>query len=383
VRRLPAALLTCAWLALLAATPAAAAQAVPPPPPPPKAWIVVDAATGAVLDAGNAREPVRVASTIKLLTALIAVQRLDPDASVPVSDRAAAMPARKLNMGAGETWSLQDTLYSLLLSSANDAAAALGESVGGSLEDFVADMTAAGEALGLADSPVLRDPSGLDDESSIGGGNLVSARDVAVIARAALADPTVAGIVAAPDYRFTGPDGVPHHLINHNKLLARYPGAIGMKTGYTKRSGHTLVAAAERNGRQVIAVVLGADDMYGSAAHFLDKGFATAPTDAVGRLPAVRTLPAPTEELAAGGVGVTGAAVIEGDPIAAEASTTAFGPRARGLALRFVVNLATVVTILRTRVLLRQRARARRRRSRAARSGSPPRGEGQPLQRVG
>ncbi len=348
------------WFGLSAAP--VAAQSAPALPPAPKAWIVVDAATGAVLDGGNVREPVHVASTIKLLTALIAVERLDPDASVPVSERAAAMPARKLNMGAGETWTLTDTLYSLLHSSANDAAAALGERLGGTLEDFSDEMAAAGQTLGLEDEPVLRDPSGLDDEYSVGGGNLVSARDIAIISRAALADPVLAKIAREKEYRFTGPDGVPHHLINHNKLLSRYDGAIGMKTGYTKKSGHTLVAAAERGGRQVIAVVLGAVDMYGSAAHLLDKGFATSPAEAPGgHLPPVRSLEAP-DELAAGPSAQSGQLQVGLEESAAASGGWTLGATARAAALRLGMGVITTAVVLRARVIVRREARRRRRR---------------------
>lgn len=366
-RRLLAVVLAAVCCGLsLAATPAGAET------PPAKAWILVDAATGDILDGGNVREPVRAASAIKLLTALIAVQQLGPNASVPVSERAAAMPARKLNMGAGETWTLRDTLHSLLLSSANDAAAALGERVSGTLEDFSKDMAAAGDTLGLTDEPVLRDPSGLDDASSVGGGNFISARDLAIVARAALADATIAEIVEAREYRFTGPDGVAHHLINHNKLLSRYPDAIGMKTGYTRASGHTLVAAAERDGRRLIAVVLGAVDMYGTAAHLLDEGFATAAADAAGgRLPPVRSL-APTDELAAAPATDGGArAALTVDAIAA---TTADDGRSlaamlRIAAFRLLLGLASTVGILRVRVLLRQSRRRRRTGRRQPRSG--------------
>src|SRR5207248_1522116 len=136
----------------------------PPPPPPPKAWIVVDADTGAVVDASNERVPLRAASVIKLLTALIAVEQLPPEASVPVSAVTEGMPATKINMKAGQTWELRDTLYSLLIVSANDAAVALAERVSGSRAGFAATMAAAGRRPGLQGAPVLHDPAGLDAE---------------------------------------------------------------------------------------------------------------------------------------------------------------------------------------------------------------------------
>src|SRR5207247_9020751 len=89
------------------------------------------------------------------------------------------------------------------------------------------------------------------------------------------ADPQIAASLAGPGYRFDGGDGNPLRLLNHNRLLTSYPGAIGGKTGYTRRAAHSLIAAARRNGRTMIAVVIRAADPYRSAAGLLDRGFAT------------------------------------------------------------------------------------------------------------
>jgi D-alanyl-D-alanine carboxypeptidase (penicillin-binding protein 5/6) len=248
---------------------------VPPPPPPPKAWVLVDADTGAVVAGSREREPMLVASVFKVFTALVVVENLPADADVPVSARAAGMPARKMQLQKGEVWRASDLLHALLLASANDAAVALAERVAESLEGFGGMLDRTAERLGLADGPVLRDPAGLDDEFSVGGGNLISARDLAIATRAFLAYDELTAIVALPEYRFTGGDAEPHRLLNHNRLLKLYPGAIGVKTGYTKRAGHSLIAAARREGRTMVAVVLGAADPYRSAMQLLDTGFAT------------------------------------------------------------------------------------------------------------
>ena len=261
-------------VALVLAAPLPAEAQAPPPPPAPQAWIVVDADTGAVIDGSGERMPLRAASVIKLLTALIAVERLPAGATVPVSPLAEGMPARKINMKAGQAWALTDTLYSLLLVSANDAAAALAERVSGSRAEFAAAMADAARRLGLEDTPVLRDPAGLDAEPfAFDGGNFISARDLAIVARAALAQPQIRLIVATDNYRFNGGDGINHVVRNHNLLLNRYPGATGMKTGYTRGAGHTLIGSATRNGRTMIAVVLNAVDPTGSTVQLLDKGF--------------------------------------------------------------------------------------------------------------
>src|SRR5438477_5397666 len=284
--------LAVALACLLATAPAFAATRqptgtttppVPAPPPLPAAWVLVDADSGAVVDAGNAHTSVPVASIFKVLTALVAVQHLRPGDPVPVSAHAAGMPARNINLKQGQPWRFDDLLHALLTVSANDAAGAIAEKVGGDLAGFDRLMAATAKRLGLADHPVLLDPAGLDDEFSYEGGNRISARDMAIVTRAALTYPQIATAVAEPVYRFDGGDGNPHRLLNHNLMLTSYPGAIGVKTGYTRRAGHSLIAAARRNGRTMIAVVIRAADPYRSAAGLLDRGFAT-PVAAEARL---------------------------------------------------------------------------------------------------
>jgi len=296
------AVLSFVWLPSAGAkappTPTARPAASPPSTavPTPKAWILVDNATGTVIDEGNDRVPLPPASLTKLLTALVATQALQPTDGIPVSARAAGEPARSIGMKVGEVWPFRDALYALLMSSANDAAAAIGERVSGSLESFSTALSAEARQLGLADSPVLQDPAGLDDGFSVNGGNLLSARDLAIIARAAEAQPTIASVVATDIYTFTGPDGQHHRLLNHNyAFLQRYTGAIGMKTGYTRKAGNGLVAAARRGDRTLIAVVLDTPNPAGSAEALLDRGFALAQLPTGGDvLPPVRLGAAPT-----------------------------------------------------------------------------------------
>ena len=112
----------------------------PPPPPPPKAWILVDADTGAVIDQGNAHQPLPPASVTKVLTALIAVEQLSPGADIPISAEAQGMPARNMNMKAGQVWKFDDMLHALLMVSANDAAVAIAEKISGSRQAFATVM---------------------------------------------------------------------------------------------------------------------------------------------------------------------------------------------------------------------------------------------------
>src|SRR3954468_6638642 len=271
--RAAATALVLALLTLVGAPPARAAQA---PPPAPRAWILVDADTGVVLSAQGARTPQPPASTIKLLTALIASEQLSPAEAIPISATAAGMPARKINVKEGQSWTYDSLLHSMLMVSANDAAVDIAEKLGdGSLDGWSKLALATADRLGLADRPVLNDPAGLDDEFSYKGGSLISPRDLAIVARAVLRHPELLAIVQTTHFEFQGGDGVGHELNNHDLFLSLYPGATGLKTGTTDRAGRTFVGTATRGGRTMLAVVFDAVDVYGSAGQLLDQGFAT------------------------------------------------------------------------------------------------------------
>ncbi len=325
----------------------------------PRAAVVVDAETGEVLSAHNAREPLGVASTAKLLSALVASSRLEGDLLVPVSARAAGMPALKLTLKTGERWRADHLLHAMLLCSCNDAAVALAEAAGGSLEGFAELMDTAAEGLGLADQPVLRDPAGLDDEFSFDGGNRISARDLAIVTRAFLADEQLARMVALPEYRFDGGDGEPHSVKNHNRLLTSYPGAIGVKTGYTRRAGYSLVAAARRSGRTLIAVVVGSPSMYAQASELLDRGFASSSDEPDGDV--LPPLPGLED---ASDVSTPTSSVLAPDPApAARGEAAGAGGDGLGLGLGqrvlIVFGVAVLAVVVRRRQVVRRRARRR------------------------
>lgn len=269
------------------AGPAAAQEPPPPGPtdtvapiPPPRASIVVDADTGEVITASNEREPLPPASTTKILTALLARDRLDWEGTIGISGTAALAPPRRLRLTAGQQWGVEDLAYAMLHCSCNDAAWALGQAGGGgTMPGFAAQSQILADELGLEDDPVLHDPAGLDDDRSVDGGNLLSARDLAIAARAFLADPELAEIARAEGHEWTGGDGAPHSVTNLNAFLDAYPGAVGIKTGSTQRAGLTFVGAAERDGRTLIAVVLGSQNHYAHARELLDAGFLLAEVD--------------------------------------------------------------------------------------------------------
>ena len=256
-------------------TPAAAALASP------KGDIVVDAATGRVLIGDNIHQAVHPASTAKIMTALTAAERLCPGATVSANARDASVETMRIGVPVGTPWPLDQMMASMMMVSANDAAYAIADTVGGSLDGFALQLAATAHRLGLHDS-TLGDPAGLDDETSYKGGPSMSAYDLAIATRNALMVPEIAKWAAMHSYSFVDPGGVQHQLVNHNKMLPGggddYLGAIGFKTGFTSRAQHALVAAATRNGRTLIAVVLGVPDSgYPEAASLLDAGFATPP----------------------------------------------------------------------------------------------------------
>ena len=242
------------------------------------AWILVDADTGAVLAGRSIHVAHLTASTVKTVTALTALRVLGPNALVQVSSVAASRSPMKIGMVAGDQWSMHQTLYALLLVSANDAAYALAQSASGSIEGFAKAMTATGTALGLQDS-TFRDPAGFDGTDSVIGPSKMSAFDLAVVARAILHNEVLAPIVATRTFDMVTPDGLPHHLVNHSRLLTLYPGANGVKTGWTRAANGTFVGSATRNGRTLIAVVLGAGDIYQPVIRLFDYGFSQPASD--------------------------------------------------------------------------------------------------------
>jgi D-alanyl-D-alanine carboxypeptidase len=261
--------------------------------------MLVDVNTGREIFGEHEHELLRPASLSKLLTALIASDWLRPTTLVRVSARAAGVAPDKLGMKTGQRWPLSITLHALLISSSNDAAYALAEQVGGSIERFATQMSAVAGRLGMSDHPVLRDPAGLDGKEGAGGGNLMSAWDVAIAARALMANAGLASIVRLTTYRFTGPDGIVYQLASHNRsFLNSYPGAIGVKTGYTDPAGVCVAEEAVRGARAMLAIVMNGVAPDQTATLLLDRGFAT-PARAESRLALLPALRSPRPVLAA------------------------------------------------------------------------------------
>lgn len=255
-------------LALLAALLLPASALAQPVSTSAKACIVVDAASGRSLLEHNADAPLPMASTTKVMTALLAIELGNPEDSVTCSRKAFGVPGTSIYLSLGETLTLEQMLYGLLLSSGNDAAVAIAEHIGGSVEDFCRLMTQRAEQLGCRDTVFLT-PHGLPCE-----GHHTTARDLALIAREAMQHQAFRTIVSTQ--RATIPwanHDYDRVLNNKNRLLSTYEGATGIKTGYTKAAGRCLVFGAERDGMEVIGVVLNCADWFTEAARLMDMAF--------------------------------------------------------------------------------------------------------------
>jgi len=215
--------------------------------------IVVDAATGNVLEAANPDAIRHPASLAKLMTLYMVFEalrdrRIGLDELVPISGHAASMEPTKIGLMPGMQLTVEQGILALVTKSANDAAAALGEMLGGSEDRFAEMMTLRAKALGMTHS-TFTNASGLPDPNA-----WTSARDMAILARHILLDfPGDYPYFSTQSFRF-------HRMViyNHDGMLRSYPGADGMKTGYTEASGHNLVTSAVHSNVRLIGVVLGA-----------------------------------------------------------------------------------------------------------------------------
>ena len=213
--------------------------------------IVVDANTGKILYEKNADQIRPPASTQKLLTALIVAESGFLDRPVTVQPTDTMADPVKLNIKAGDTYQRIDLLRALLVKSPNDVARCLARDNAGSIDAFAEVMNRHAQQLGAVHSHFVN-PNGLPVP-----GQYSSARDLALIARAAYANPTIRSIVCLPQLVFRYANGRTRELENTNKLLRRFPYCNGMKTGYTDAAGKCLIASGTRPGRDVIVVVLG------------------------------------------------------------------------------------------------------------------------------
>jgi len=232
-----------------------------------RASVLMDCASGRVMYAENADELLPVASTTKIMTALLALERSKPDEPVTASQNASGVPGTSIYLSVGETLSMRQMLLGLMLRSGNDAAVAIAEHVSGSVDEFVQQMNRRAEALGA--TARFTNPHGLDQ-----GGNGASALGMARIAREALKNPDFRALVGTQQATLPWA-GSPYQrsLKNKNKLLKTYQGATGVKTGFTDRAGRCLVFSAQRDNMELVGVVLGCGNWFETGETLLDWGF--------------------------------------------------------------------------------------------------------------
>ncbi len=241
------------------------------PDPGAEAWIVVDVGSGVTIAEHNADDERPMASVTKLMTALVVRDHTRLDQRIRISAAAADVGEAEVGLVAGEVWSIRDLLAAVVVRSGNDAAIALAEHVGGSVEGFADLMNETAAAMGLEHSHFVN-PHGLDDD-----GHYSSARDLTVMAEAFLADPVLAQLARTRLIRFKpAPTGADRIVGNTNRLLGRYPGVVGLKTGFTGQAGKVLVSAFELEGRTFVTVVMGSEDHFRDTAVLIDYVAATA-----------------------------------------------------------------------------------------------------------
>jgi len=228
--------------------------------------ILMDADSGRVLYEQNADAEMLIASTTKIMTALVAIREGDLAETVKVSRKAAYTEGSSMYLKEGEELTLETLLYGLMLCSGNDAAVAVAEAVGGSEDGFVRMMNETARELGMEHTS-FANPNGLDHEN-----HYSTARDMAVLACAAMENTTLVRIVSTRNVTIGG-----RTMTNHNKLLSYMDGCVGLKTGYTKAAGRTLVSCAERNGQRLVAVTLQDGNDWADHQALFEYGFSTYP----------------------------------------------------------------------------------------------------------
>lgn len=231
--------------------------------------ILIERETGRVLLSHNAHEALPMASTTKVMTALMVLEYGKLDETVTAGRNAYGVPGTSIYLGLGEKISLKDLLYGLMLASGNDAAVAIAEHIGGDVQTFCQKMTERAAELGC-ENTVFLTPHGLPAE-----GHYTTAADLALIAREAMKYPLFREIVSTQRASIPWEGRSYSRILNNkNKLLSTYEGATGIKTGYTKKAGRCLVFGAKRDGLDLIGVVLNCGNWFDEAARLMDEGFA-------------------------------------------------------------------------------------------------------------
>ena len=229
-------------------------------------YAVMNVDDGKCILESNATIRLPMASTTKIMTALVIVENCDPDEIVKIDDRAIGIEGSSVYLRKGEQLSVRELLYCMMLRSGNDSAVALALHMADSVESFADIMNIRAESMGLQNTHFMN-PHGLHDEQ-----HYTSAYDLGKIAATAMKNELFSEIVRTRSI-IIGKGESTRQLLNKNKMLHLYPDANGIKTGYTKKSGRCLVSSATRNGTTLVCVVLNDGDTYGVSMKLLDEGF--------------------------------------------------------------------------------------------------------------
>lgn len=211
--------------------------------------VVVDGDTGRILWGKNENKPMAMASTTKIMTALVALENSDIKKETTVSKNATLASPVKMHLSVGEKMTIEQLLYAMMLQSYNDSAVAVAEAVGGSVEKFCTMMNEKAKEIGCSDT-VFETPNGLDK-----GNHHSTAEDMSKIGVYALKNQNLMKIMNTRDYTFKS-SKTTYSFVNKDRLLSEYEGAIGMKTGFTGKAGHCFVGAANRGDVTLVSVVL-------------------------------------------------------------------------------------------------------------------------------
>lgn len=231
-----------------------------------QAALVTDLRSATVLYEKNPDEQLPPASTTKIVTALVALDAYSLDDVLTVGSFSVA--GKKMGLSADEQMTVENLLYGLLVYSANDAAEVLARNYFGGRAAFVEAMNQKAASLG-ATSSVFKNPSGLDEE-----GHVATARDLGKIATFAMRNPVFAKIVSTQEYEAFSVDHAKNYkLANINELLGKVPGVIGVKTGWTEAAKEALVTYVDRDGKQLVVVVLASSDRFGETEELIDWSF--------------------------------------------------------------------------------------------------------------
>lgn len=231
-----------------------------------KATALYDMGSETFLFTKNENTRLSMASTTKIMTALVAIENADLDKKVVVDDRAIGIEGSSIYLKAGEEITIKSLLYALMLRSANDAAEAIAYEICGSIDTFADLMNEKAKSLGLNDTN-FKNPHGLDAEN-----HYTTAHDLAIISAAALKNPIFQDITSTKKIEIES-SLENRILVNHNKLLTLYDGCIGVKTGYTKKSGRSLVSAAKKGDSMLVCVTIDAPDDWNDHKKLLNYGF--------------------------------------------------------------------------------------------------------------